>query len=68
MLSKVSGVRSDKADKDLIEVVLKCQIAFESKASRELKTERTRQYVSISIRGITQLPDARWGFKTSSSR
>jgi hypothetical protein len=30
-------------------VVLKCQIAFEIKASRELKTERTRQYVSISI-------------------
>ena len=35
-------------------MVSKCQIMFESKASRELKTERTRQYVSISIRGTTQ--------------
>jgi len=47
-------------------VVSKRQIAFESKASRELKTERTRQYVSISIRGTTQLSDARWGFETTS--
>ncbi len=34
---------------------------FESKASRRLKAERTRQYVSISIRGTTQLSDIRWG-------
>ena len=32
------------------EVVSKPQIMFESKASRGLKTERTRQYVSISTR------------------
>jgi hypothetical protein len=41
---------------------------FESKASRGLKTERTRQYVSISIRGTTQLSDIRWGFKTTSEK
>ena len=51
-----------------IEVASKPQIMFESKASRELKTERTRQYVSISIRGTTQLSDIRWGFKTTSNR
>ena len=34
-----------------LEVVSKPQIMFESKASRGLKTERTREYVSISIRG-----------------
>ena len=45
-------------------MVLKPQIMFESKASRVLKTERTRKYVSISIRGTTQLSDIRWGFKT----
>ncbi len=39
---------------------------FESKASRGLKTERTRQYVSISIRGTTQLSHIRWGFETTS--
>jgi hypothetical protein len=31
-----------------------------------LKTERARQYVSISIRGTTQLSDIRWGFETTS--
>jgi hypothetical protein len=36
---------------------------FESKASLGLKTERTRPYVSISIRGTTQLSDIRWGFE-----
>jgi hypothetical protein len=41
---------------------------FESKASRELKTERTRKYVSISIRGTTQLPDIRWGFEITSKQ
>ena len=45
-------------------MVLETQIMFESKAFRGLKTERTRQYVSISIRGTTQLSDIRWGFKT----
>jgi hypothetical protein len=48
------------------EVVSKPQIMFESKTSRGLKTERTRQYVSISIRGTTQLSDIRWGFETTS--
>ena len=48
------------------EVVAKPQIMFESKASRELKTERTRQYVSISIRGATLLSDIRWGFAPTS--
>jgi hypothetical protein len=46
-----------------MEVVLKPKIAFESKAPRKLKTERTRQYVGISIRGTTLLSDARLGFK-----
>jgi hypothetical protein len=50
----------------LLEVVSKPQIMFESKASRGLKTERTRQYVSISICGTTQLSDIRWGFETTS--
>jgi hypothetical protein len=45
-------------------MVSKPQIMFESKASRGLKTERTRQYVSISIHGTTQLSDIRWGFET----
>jgi hypothetical protein len=40
-------------------VFSKPQIMFESKASLELKTERTRKYVSISIRGITKLSDIR---------
>jgi hypothetical protein len=30
-----------------------------------LKTERTRQYVSISIRGTTQLSDIRWAFEST---
>jgi hypothetical protein len=47
-------------------VVSKPQIRFKGKASRELKTERTRKYVSISIRGTTQLSDIRWGFETTS--
>jgi hypothetical protein len=48
------------------EVVEKPQIMFESKASHGLKTERTCEYVSISIRGTTQLSDIRWGFATTS--
>ena len=50
-----------------VEVVSKAQIMFESMASRGLKTERTRQYVSISIRGTTQLSDIKWGFETTSN-
>ena len=45
------------------EVATEYQIVFESKAFRELKAERTRQYVSISIRGTTQLSDIRWGYE-----
>ncbi len=37
-------------DRIIIEVVSKPQIRFKGKASRGLKTERTRKYVSISIR------------------
>ena len=49
-----------------IEVVPKAQIRFKGKASRKLKTERTRKYVSISICGTTLLSDIRWGFETTS--
>jgi hypothetical protein len=48
-------------------VVSKSQIRFKGKASRGLKTERTRQYVSISIGGTTQPWGLRWGFETTSS-
>jgi hypothetical protein len=51
----------------ILEVVSKPQIMFESKASHELKTERARQYVSISISGTTLLSDIRWGFENTSS-
>ena len=44
-------------------VVSKPQIRFKGKASRGLKTERTRQYVSISIRGTTPPLGLRWGFE-----
>jgi hypothetical protein len=62
-----------------LEAVSKPQIAFEGKlkipslssgVSSEFKTERTRQYVSISIRGT--IPPAagpsgvRWGFEMAS--
>jgi hypothetical protein len=50
-----------------VEVVSKPQIMFESKASLKLKTEHTRKYVSISIRGTTQLSDIRWDFGTTSN-
>ena len=36
--------------------------------SRELETERTREYVSISIRGTTQPLGLRWGFETTSKK
>ena len=51
-----------------IEVVPKAQIRFKGKASRKLKTERTRQYVSISICGTTQPLGLRWGFGATSNR
>jgi len=49
-------------NEDPLEVVSKSQIRFKGKASRELKTERTRKHVSISIRGATQPLGLRWGF------
>ena len=52
--------------KRLLEVVLKPQIRFKGKAPREFKAERTREYVSISIRGTTQPLGLRWGFETTS--
>jgi hypothetical protein len=48
-----------------IELVSKPQIRFKGKASRELETERTREYVSISICGTTQPLGLRWGFETA---
>jgi hypothetical protein len=50
-----------------LEVVSKPQIRFKGKASRGLKTERTRQYVSISIGGTTPPLGLRWGFETTSN-
>ena len=47
-------------------MVSKPQIRFKGKASRELKTKRTRKYVSISICGTTQPLGLRWGFETTS--
>ena len=55
-------------DRIIIEVVSKPQIRFKGKASRGLKTERTRKYVSISIRGTTQPLGLRWGFETTSKQ
>jgi hypothetical protein len=49
-----------------LEVVSKPQIRFKGKASRALEAERTRKYVSISMRGTTQPLGLRWGFKTTS--
>jgi len=51
-----------------IEVVSKPQIRFKGKASRALEAERTRQYVSISIRGTTRPLGLRWGFDTTSKK
>jgi len=39
----------------------------QSKTSRELEAERTRKYVSISMRGTTQALGLRWRFKTIST-
>ena len=50
-----------------LELVSKPQIRFKGKASRELETERTREYVSISICGTTQPLGLRWGFETTSN-
>ena len=51
----------------MLELDSKPQIMFEGKASRGLKAERTRQYVSISIRGTTQHADMRWDLESSST-
>ena len=51
-----------------LEVVLKSQIMFESKAQADEKAQHTSEYVSILKRIATQLSDIRWGFKTTSNR
>ena len=38
------------------------------KASRVLEAERTRQYVSITMRGPTPPLSLRWGFETNSKK
>jgi len=50
----------------LLEVVSKPQIRLKGKAFRALEAERTRKYVSISMRGTTQPLSLRWGFETTS--
>jgi hypothetical protein len=50
-----------------LEVVSKCQIAFESKAQADEKAQHTFKYVSILKRSATQLSDARCGFETTSN-
>ena len=55
-------------DTKWIEVVSNLQIRFKGKTSRELKTGRIRQYVSISIRGTTPPLGLRWGFDTTSKK
>jgi hypothetical protein len=50
----------------LLEVVSKRQIAFESKAQADEKAQHTFKYVSILKRSATQLSGARWGFETTS--
>jgi len=51
----------------ILEVVSKCQIAFESKAQADEKAQHTREYESILKRSATQLSDVRWGFETTSN-
>jgi hypothetical protein len=67
-----------------VEVVSKCQIAFESKAQADEKAQHTSEYVSIlkrsvmhlrvieltriQLRRATQLADVRGGFETTSSK
>ena len=51
-----------------MEAVLKAQVRSKGKASSELKAERTRQYVSISICWTTQPLGLRWAFKTASKK
>jgi hypothetical protein len=49
------SMRVKKGDfRETLEVVSKPQIRFKGKASRGLEAERTRKYVSISMRGTTQ--------------
>jgi hypothetical protein len=49
-----------------IEVVLKPQIAFESKTQADENAQHKYEYVSTLKRSATQLSDARWVFKTTS--
>jgi hypothetical protein len=49
-------------------VVLKPQIAFESKAQADEKAQHTSEYASILKRPATQLSGARWGFETTSNQ
>jgi hypothetical protein len=49
-----------------IKWVYKPQITPESKAFRNLKAERTRQYTSISRCGTTQPSGVRWDHKSTS--
>ena len=51
---------------EILEVISKCQIAFESKAQADEKAQHTLKYVSILKRSATQLSDARWGFRNTS--
>jgi hypothetical protein len=53
------------AKRDYITNLIKIKVCI--KASRKLKTERTRKYVSISICGTTQPLGLRWGFETAST-
>ncbi|MEJ2099153.1 MAG: hypothetical protein P8X68_04165 [Desulfobacterales bacterium] len=52
---------------NLLEVVSKRQVAFESKAQADEKAQHTWEYVSILKRSATQLSDARWCFETAST-
>jgi hypothetical protein len=53
-------------DARAVEVILKPQIAFESKAQADGKAQHTLKYVSILKRSATPLSDARWGFGNTS--
>jgi hypothetical protein len=52
---------------EILEVISKCQIAFESKAQADEKAQsRLRRDELILKRSATQLSDARWGFESTS--
>jgi len=55
LLATEPNVFSSLFSFESLKVVSKCQISFDGKASRKLKAERTRQYVSISIWGKAHL-------------